>query len=588
MLAPEDAEASKLSKAMEVARMAIPRELSPLGFYSHGAEAARGLPQAKGTAQQFTSMLDKAGIRGPEMESYLQTFGGRPIVTQEEIAKHFQDTMPQIEERVLGVDSVRKSKIDSLNNEIEVLSNKEIAAGRVPAENPRWKELENQYYDLVGNSPTEVPTKFERYTLPGGENYREVLLKLNKEGAKVVPVSGGGGSWGVQLPDGTIASRYYDKFDAEQALRFEGRKAGTTFTSAHWPEPDVVAHLRMTDRTGPNGEKILHVEEIQSDWAQKAREIRDEEVKRVMEKQGVTKEEANNLVPSEFGFKPPRDPMMKEKLNAAEDAYNEAANSHQEMLKQINQSIEKMPDPRTVSPGEYNRAQQAHEAMRQDVMRANPDFEASANRVRQASQDLTSLREQQSLFDKSEGVPTGPYVGKTPQWTDLALKRALKEAAEGGYDRIVFTPGAEQAKRYPDGGIKREEGMKGYYDKIVPKRLQELIKKHDSEARVGAHEIPNTGERRRQGYADVGEIMNWHPSYTNLSRQEQSAQWNAMPPVNRRQLIKDYESAQSGDITGHGIDITPKMRESILKGQTAFKDGGSVVDRALMLISKQA
>ena len=130
--------------------------------------------------------------------------------------------------------------------------------------------------------------------------------------------------------------------------------------------------------------------------------------------------------------------------------------------------------------------------------------------------------------------------------------------------------------------------MKGYYDKIVPKRLQELIKKHDSEARVGAHEIPNTGERRRQGYADVGEIMNWHPSYTNLSRQEQSAQWNAMPPVNRRQLIKDYESAQSGDITGHGIDITPKMRENILKGQTAFKDGGSVEDRALMLVSRQA
>jgi hypothetical protein len=120
------------------------------------------------------------------------------------------------------------------------------------------------------------------------------------------------------------------------------------------------------------------------------------------------------------------------------------------------------------------------------------------------------------------------------------------------------------------------EGMRSYYDKIVPKRLQELIKKHDPEARVGAHEIPNTGEKRRQGHADVGEIMNWHPSYTNLSRQEQSAQWNAMSPVNRRQLIKDYESSQSGDITGHGIDITPAMRESILRGQSAHARGGEV------------
>jgi hypothetical protein len=49
-----------------------------------------------------------------------------------------------------------------------------------------------------------------------------------------------------------------------------------------------------------------------------------------------------------------------------------------------------------------------------------------------------------------------------------------------------------------------------------------------------------------------------------------------MTPVHRRQLIKDYENSQSGDITGHGIDITPKMRESILKGQSAFKRGGSV------------
>lgn len=38
-------------------------------------------------------------------------------------------------------------------------------------------------------------------------------------------------------------------------------------------------------------------------------------------------------------------------------------------------------------------------------------------------------------------VPSGPYVTKTQDWTDLGLKRALKEAAEGGYDRLTWTPG---------------------------------------------------------------------------------------------------------------------------------------------------
>ena len=132
------------------------------------------------------------------------------------------------------------------------------------------------------------------------------------------------------------------------------------------------------------------------------------------------------------------------------------------------------------------------------------------------------------------------------------------------------------------------EGMKGYYDKILPKRLQELVKKHDPEARVGAHEIPNSGDKLRSTRGDVGELMNWHPAYTNLSRQEQSARWNTMTVPERQRLMADYEKAQSDDIVGHGVEITPAMRESILRGQSAHARGGSVVDHALMLVSRQA
>ena len=44
-----------------------------------------------------------------------------------------------------------------------------------------------------------------------------------------------------------------------------GRK--DVFKSSHWDEPNVIAHIRMNDRTGPNGEKVLFVEEIQSDFS---------------------------------------------------------------------------------------------------------------------------------------------------------------------------------------------------------------------------------------------------------------------------------------------------------------------------------
>lgn len=63
--------------------------------------------------------------------------------------------------------------------------------------------------------------------LPGGKNYREMLLQL-------------------------------------------GGHKGQTFThsSHHGDVPNVLAHMRVSDRTGPNGEKIMHAEEIQSDWHQ--------------------------------------------------------------------------------------------------------------------------------------------------------------------------------------------------------------------------------------------------------------------------------------------------------------------------------
>ena len=37
-------------------------------------------------------------------------------------------------------------------------------------------------------------------------------------------------------------------------------------------QPNVVAHLRLNDRTGENGEKLLHMEELQSDWGQRGRD----------------------------------------------------------------------------------------------------------------------------------------------------------------------------------------------------------------------------------------------------------------------------------------------------------------------------
>ena len=60
-----------------------------------------------------------------------------------------------------------------------------------------------------------------------------------------------------------------DRNAAKTASMLQDRE--NNYKSQHWDQPNVLAHLRMSDRTGPEGEKILHLEELQSDWGQQGR-----------------------------------------------------------------------------------------------------------------------------------------------------------------------------------------------------------------------------------------------------------------------------------------------------------------------------
>lgn len=46
------------------------------------------------------------------------------------------------------------------------------------------------------------------------------------------------------------------------------------------------------------------------------------------------------------------------------------------------------------------------------------------------------------------GVPDAPFVGSTPKWASLAMRRMIRYASEQGYDRISWDSGATQAERY--------------------------------------------------------------------------------------------------------------------------------------------
>ena len=119
-------------------------------------------------------------------------------------------------------------------------------------------------------------TKFNRpdLVLPGGTNYREVLLTLPPTRVDLP-------QWKVIRPDGQVDGTYIseDSAHAQAARRGDGysvRSDESTvldggFRSSHWNEPNVLAHIRLNDRTDSTDARLLFVEEVQSDWGQEGK-----------------------------------------------------------------------------------------------------------------------------------------------------------------------------------------------------------------------------------------------------------------------------------------------------------------------------
>lgn len=79
---------------------------------------------------------------------------------------------------------------------------------------------------------------------------------------------------------------------------------------------------------------------------------------------------------------------------------------------------------------------------------------------------------------QSKGLPSGPYVTNTEDWTKLGLHNAIKEAAEKGHHAVTWTNGDEQAKRWGN------EGLKHYYDTVMPSVTNDILKRMGVKERV--------------------------------------------------------------------------------------------------------
>ena len=162
-------------------------------------------------------------------------------ISKEVVAQLIATNMADIETKILVVEAIDYDNYDidydedtysvttpdgvtlksymEIFKDIEDLTTEE--ANSIIEETLKAEKLVNETFQITPNEP-----KYSEVTLPGGENYREFLIR-------------------DKSPEEIFTAPHYDALGE-----------------------NLIASARVDDRVGPNGEKILFVQEIQSDWVQ--------------------------------------------------------------------------------------------------------------------------------------------------------------------------------------------------------------------------------------------------------------------------------------------------------------------------------
>lgn len=474
------------------------------GFYSPIDQLAAQLPRTKGTGAEFMTELSKRPGYKPQeaQDRELQTLMALPKMERAKFLEALKaKPAPQLEESTLAKSILKNPGLNVLPDE---------------------------------------PTKYEDYSLPGGSNYREILLRM--------------------------------PHNEQRAKEFSDPSSG------HWDQPNVLAHVRAKDRTGPNGEKILHLEEIQSDWHQQGRD-----------RGYATPEGLQQFKAAQLAHR-----RLKEQL---EEAKGNSAN----VDKKLSSGMPLYQDPEV---------RQRMEAAKVEYNNSIMDLMPQVMKAQAEAQDLG--------HKLNNVVPNAPFK---KNWHELALKKMIHHAAANGYDSIAITPGAEQADRYSlakhinglqydpqskhliAAGDKGEainkivephelpsyigkevterllstlplqgrhhltginlqtggEGMKGFYDKIIPSFLNQFGKKYGAQVQPGSVSIVSTPAQ--------------HHGLTE-------SQFQAQSPDEQQRMVRQHAYAHQGaktEVPVHHFPITPEMREDVVKnGVPLYAKGGEV------------
>lgn len=269
-------------------------------LYSAAERAVATSKTARASGAQWWATISKTpGVKREELdwiglEEWLKAQDGP--VAREEVLAYVQANGVRVEETVIGGEGRSAEHQAEVLPLIEERDRIEDELNALPGydKHPRFKELEDRHIELTMQI-VDVNTRFERkegpkretrwstYTLPGGENYRELLLRLPVKSRiaesdyRIETVEYDDGPRYFAVTPNSRSRAYETRDAAERALadrpRFEDQAdiANQQYRSSHWDEPNVLAHIRFKERIDADGRRVLAIEEVQSDLHQAGR-----------------------------------------------------------------------------------------------------------------------------------------------------------------------------------------------------------------------------------------------------------------------------------------------------------------------------
>ena len=379
-------------------------DINEQGFFSAMSRAVDALPMDKGTGDQMRAMIAKGeGVKAEEMAwTGLDDFlAGKQSVTKQEVRDFVDANQVQVEEVVRADEGVTQN-ISYLRNEYRLMvEGKGLYANLPPS--LREERAKQMLADIEAMEADGIvgPTKFGpgfngmELTTPGGTNYREVVLRLPER-----PLE----SARYAIKDENMINIPSDAVSRQDAIAEAGGDASRVvempapgaldpnFKSTHFPEKNILAHVRTMDRMEGN-RKVLFIEEIQSDWWSQGqkRGIRSQATEKYHKEFTVYAEELSR----KYDLNPRHNLAMYKTIKGMSDA-----------------EIKKYEDLQFAAYG-------------------------SNGPVRIAGME-----------SKPGGVPNAPFIDTKDKFVALAMRRIIRDAVDKGYDEVSWTSGAMQNARY--------------------------------------------------------------------------------------------------------------------------------------------